>query len=734
MSAPKIAHVLIDAGIFDYGIGEHKGVQVGMQVKVPLQNRTVTGLVLALKNESAFAKLKAIQELVHEEPLLPPDLFELGLWIAKYYATPPGKVFRTLLPPNVRKELVKVKLQQLVRPLVSLNQLQEKCGQLRLKHPSQAKVLDALLESPKGIFLTALKETAGVTSSPVETLAKQKLIELVEVAVDRSILLDQEFFPTKPKNLSEEQSAALSKIEESLQDKKFQTHLLHGVTGSGKTEVYLQAISSALQKGKRVLFLVPEIALTSQTIERLKGRFKDKIALLHHRLSQGERFDGWHEIRKGNVPIVVGARSALFSPVPDLGLIIVDEEHEPSYKQGDESPRYHARDAAIMRGKLAKATVILGSATPSLESYYNALAGKYLLSTLKSRADSATLPKIRLIDMQSEKNKAQGFSLFSEELIEAMKKRLECGEQTLLFLNRRGYHTSATCSACAHPMRCPHCDLSLTYHLGSAILACHLCDYKIPPPRSCPHCKAHDTLKFKGAGTELVERALHALLPQVRTLRLDADTTRHKGSHSQILRQFRAGKADVLIGTQMIAKGLHLPLVTLVGVIGIDGTLSIPDFRASESAFQLLIQVAGRAGRAELPGEVLIQTKLATHPTMQLAAQQDYLNFYKEEIEVRKLFDYPPFTHLIKLIFSGKEEARLRTDAESVRKLLVAKLPPSVEIHPVIACGHAKIKGVYRYQCLIKTHQILPILNLLPASGKQHKFDLAIDVDPISTY
>lgn len=734
MSNSSIAHVLLDAGIFDYAIPPHLQVQVGMRVKVPLRKQITSGLILALKAESSISGIKPIQEVIGTDPLLPPDLFELGHWMAKYYATSLSKVFKTFLPPSVRKELVKPKFQQWVRPLVSINQLTEKCQELRRSHPSQAKVLDALLASPKGLFLSALKEASAVSMSPIETLAKQKLIELVQVSVDRSIVLDQDFFPTKPKNLSDEQRTSLEKIEESLTAGRFQTHLLHGVTGSGKTEVYLQAITSTLQKGRSVLFLVPEIALTSQTIERLKGRFQDKIALLHHRLSQGERYDSWQQIRAGKVPIVVGARSALFSPLPNLGLLIVDEEHEPSYKQSDESPKYHARDVAVMRGKLANATVVLGSATPSMESYTNALQGKYLLSTLKNRADAATLPKVILVDMQREKEKAKGFTLFSEPLIEGIKNRLKCGEQTLLFLNRRGYQTSATCSACAHTLRCPDCDISLTYHLSHAILACHLCDYKQPLPRTCPNCHGEDTLKYKGAGTEMVERALHALLPEVRTLRLDADTTRHKGSHQQILRQFRAGKADVLIGTQMIAKGLHLPLVTLVGVIGIDSSLSIPDFRASESVFQLLTQVAGRAGRGQLPGEVLIQTQLSDHPTIKLAAAQDFIAFYKEEIQVRQLFDYPPFTHLIKLTFASKEEARCRTSAEEMRNALIKSFPPSVEINPLIPCGHAKIKGLFRFQCLIKSKHILPVLEYLPLAGTHRHFRLSIDVDPISTY
>ncbi|NGX27725.1 MAG: hypothetical protein K940chlam6_01663, partial [Chlamydiae bacterium] len=420
--------------------------------------------------------------------------------------------------------------------------------------------------------------------------------------------------------------------------------------------VYLQAIAHILKQGMGILYLVPEIALTAQTIERFKGRFGgEQIAVLHYRLSDGERFDAWHKIRKGEAKIVIGARSAIFSPVCNLGLIIVDEEHESSFKQSEEAPKYHARDVAVMRAKFSSCPVVLGTATPSIESYTNALQGKYQLHRLSMRADNASLPKVTIIDMKQEFERAKGFTLFSEKLLKGIKERYAKGEQILLFLNRRGYHTTAICSACSHIEKCPHCDLPLTYHRREATLSCHLCDFRKPTPKSCPSCHADGPLKFKGAGTEMVERSLHALFPDIRTLRLDADTTRHKGSHEQIFKQFRSGKADVLIGTQMIAKGLHFPMVTLVGVLGLDGSLNIPDFRASENVFQLLTQVSGRSGRGELMGEVLIQTHLTKHNTILHAASGDFESFYAEEIETREMFGFPPFTHLVKFSFSGEE-------------------------------------------------------------------------------
>jgi primosomal protein N' (replication factor Y) len=593
-----------------------------------------------------------------------------------------------------------------------------------------------VLKSPKGVLLSKLLETAQISRSPIESLIKKKALLCQKIQMDRSPLLDEEYFPTKPKTLNEQQKEALEKIKTSLNQDCFEVRLIHGVTGSGKTEVYLQATEHALQLGKGALFLVPEIALTSQMIERLKSRFQEKIAILHYRLSQGERHDAWHQIRDGKARIAIGARSAVFSPIKNLGLIIVDEEHENSYKQTDEAPAYHARDVAIMRGKIASATVILGSATPSIESYYNVKKGKYQLSVLKNRADSASMPNITIVDMKAEFAKAKGFTLFSDPLLSAIKQRVEVGEQVILFLNRRGYHTAQICKSCSHALQCSHCDANLTFHIGDNVLACHLCDYRLsPPPRECPKCKTEGSLKFKGAGTEMVERALHAFLPEIRTLRLDADTTRHKGSHELLFKQFRAGKADVLIGTQMIAKGLHFPQVTLVGVLNADGSLQIPDFRASETVFQLLTQVAGRSGRGSLNGEVIIQTHMPDHSIIELAKAQDYGRFFEQEIAVRELFQYPPFTHLVKFTFSGKNGEWVQRAAAAMREELIRQLPPNFTILPIVPCGYAKVKGEFRFQFLIKTEKLGRLLIFLQSLIKKEKdYRLLIDVDPLSTF
>lgn len=742
MNTLAIAEVTLDDAVgkhLDYSIPEHLlgKVVAGTRVLVPVLTSRRQGTVVALKRQSPFSPLRDIAELLLGKAHVTEELFQLAGWISYYYCTPLRKVLKTILPSGVRGKS-RNKEQLLIKPAVSIDQLASHCDSLRRQSPTQALVLDALLKSPKGILLSRLLETTHVTRSPIDTLIRKKLLLCQKVQIDRSILSGEEYFPTKPKVLNIEQRETLEKIQDSMDHNRFEVHLVHGVTGSGKTEVYLQAIDHALQLEKGVVFLVPEIALTSQMIERLKGRFQEKIAILHHRLSDGERFDAWHQMRDGNALIAIGARSAVFSPIQHLGLIIVDEEHEASYKSG-EAPSYHARDVAVMRGKIAGATVILGSATPSLESCYNAKQGKYRLSILKARADSATLPAVKIIDMREEFSKNKGFTLFSSALLEGIKQRVEVGEQVILFLNRRGYHTSRVCTHCSHVIQCPDCDINLTYHLGDNVLACHLCDYRLsPPPKACPACHFEGTLKYKGAGTEMVERALHAILPDIRTLRLDADTTRHKGSHEVLFKSFRAGKADVLIGTQMIAKGLHFPQVTLVGVLNADGSLQIPDFRASETVFQLLTQVSGRSGRGALSGEVLIQTHLPDHTIIELAKAQDYEGFYAQEIALREMFHYPPFTHLAKLTFSGKDPRAVRERASSMRSALIAELPSTFEILPVVPCGRAKIKQQWRFQLIIRAQKLGALQKLLQGretkETKEEECHISIDIDPLSTF
>jgi primosomal protein N' (replication factor Y) len=737
----KYASVILDVSVhktLDYGILPELAdkVQRGMKVEVPVRGRQTTGYLYQIKEKPDFIPVQPISRLLSEEALMTEELFELALWIAKYYCASLRDVLQVMLPSPVRKE-TKHKEQLYVMRAKTREELISHCEALRNKNSVQAAVLDVMLNVKKGVLLSELLEAANCSRSTVDALAKKGLLLVDIVRVDRSPLVNEEYIKTRAKTLNGEQKIALQRIQGSLTEQKFATHLLHGVTGSGKTEVYLQAISQALELGKGTIMLVPEISLTAQTIERFRSRFEGQIAILHHRLSDGERFDEWHRIRTGKATIVIGARSAIFSPVPNLGLIIVDEEHENSYKQSESAPAYHARDVAVMRAKLSNSTAILGSATPSLESYRNGQSGKYILSTLRERADAASLPTVTIVDMKREFEKHKGYTTFSDKLLTAIEKRHQAGEQAILFLNRRGYHTTLFCQGCSKALQCRHCDVSLTFHLGSNTLACHLCGFALaPPPTQCPACQSPQTMKFRGIGTEQVQRAIHAVFKEIRSLRLDADTTRHKGSHQKLLREFGSGKADLLIGTQMIAKGLHFPQVTLVGVLNADSSLNIPDFRASETVFQLITQVAGRAGRGNLPGEVIVQTCMPDNSTIQLATRQDYEAFYAEEIGVRELFHYPPFIHLAKLVFSGKNEKQVKAVAEKVRGHLVPQLPSNFELNPVMAAGHAKVKDRYRFQFLVKAPSIYTLNKaieglppLVPSAVK-----LFVDIDPISTF
>ncbi len=737
---PRYASVILDAAVdklLDYGISEEHASKLkrGMRVQVPVRGTLRTAYVYEIKEKSDFPKVLPLAAILSEHELIGESLFELALWMSRYYGTPLRKVIKSMLPASIRQGLAH-KEQYFVKRMQSKEKLRPLCETLREKHPAQAAVLDEMLCAQEGLLLSELLEKSGVSRSPVESLVKKGILQLEQIQIDRSPLIGETYFKTSAKSLNSGQAEALKKIVRSMDGQSFETHLLFGITGSGKTEVYLQAIENVLKLGRSSVILVPEIALTAQTIERFRARFDTGIAVLHHRLSAGERRDEWHRIRKGEAKIVIGARSALFCPLQNLGLILVDEEHDGAYKQSEEAPCYHARDVAVMLGKMTNATVVLGSATPSLESYRNAMEGKYTLSKLTCRATSAKLAHVKIVDMKAEFEKAGGFTTFSAPLIEGIQKRLELGEQTILFLNRRGYHTSLSCKGCGHIFHCPHCDVTLTFHRSKEQLSCHLCKFQlVSTATQCPQCKSYETLKYRGIGTEQVERTLHALFPGVRSLRADGDTTQHKGSHERLFRAFGTGKADVLIGTQMVTKGLHFPAVTLVAVLNADSSLHIPDFRASEQVFQLITQVAGRAGRGALPGEVIIQTQIPSHPIIEFAAAQDYEAFYETEVAVRKQFAYPPFTHLVKLTFSGPNPSEVQATATEVRDMIEKNLDKQYEVHPVTPSGYAKIKDQYRFQCLIRgvsTYPITALLSRLTIHSRRVK--LHLDVDPLSTF
>jgi primosomal protein N' (replication factor Y) len=512
-----------------------------------------------------------------------------------------------------------------------------------------------------------------------------------------------ELLKTEPLTLMPQQADALKQILDAMAEPEPPVLLLHVVTGSGKTEVYLQAISRALEQGKGAIVLVPEIALTPQTVDRFRSRFADKperVAVLHSSLSDGERYDEWHRIRSGEAQIVVGARSALFAPVHNLGLIVVDEEHEPTYKQ-DEAPRYSARDTAVMRGKMEKCAVVLGSATPALESYANARSGKYRYVDMPIRVDDRQMPPIRIVDMRVEAQRDGKPQLFSRDLIEAIRTRIDRAEQTMIFLNRRGFSSSLICPDCGYVAECAHCSVGMTFHKARARLVCHICGEEKPVPTRCPECKS-DQFKYAGAGTEKIEEVMTKLFPKARIERMDSDTMRRKNAHRDILGKFRTGKIDILIGTQMIAKGLDFPNVTLVGVVNPDHALHMADFRAGERVFQLLTQVAGRAGRGEAAGEVIVQTYTPHHPAVQAARRMDFEGFCEQEMAFRKEMGYPPYTHLTCITLRGKNEAEVEAAAEKLFQCLEKCAAGKAALSPAMPAPVARMRGEYRWQMLLR--------------------------------
>ena len=541
------------------------------------------------------------------------------------------------------------------------------------------------------------------------------------------------------------------------------TFLLHGVTGSGKTEVYLQALAHALEQGKGAIVLVPEISLTPQTVERFKARFSSGklqtlVAVLHSHLSAGERHDEWHKIRQGRARIVIGARSAIFAPVEPLGLIIVDEEHEHTYKQ-EEAPRYHARDVAIMRGQMENAVVVLGSATPSMESYYNCKRGKYALLELPERVDDQKMPHVRVVDMRQAAHKEKGTPIFSPQLKEAIHQRLERKEQTILFLNRRGYSTSLQCPKCGFIANCPNCSLALTYHRIEQKLSCHICGHNEKVPSACPNEKCKNpAIRFAGTGTQKVEDVLAKLFPNARVKRMDADAMKRKDDYRRILGDFRTGKIDILVGTQMIAKGLHFPNVTLVGIIYADLALHQPDFRAGERTFQLLTQVAGRAGRGDVEGEVFVQAFAPFHPAIQYARRHDFTGFYEQEVEFREQLKYPPVSRVALLTLKGRNEEKVKFSADHLRKVLESTVhsPQSTaggaggksdsglktgDFRDLIISGPApaplpRAETFYRYQIMLRTRAMSKLsqslAKIIGTLALPEDVILTVDIDPVN--
>jgi primosomal protein N' (replication factor Y) (superfamily II helicase) len=736
----KIAKVVVDLALdreFDYAIPAALTgvVHVGSRVAVPFGKMRAQGYVVGLAEFSTHGRLKEISEVIGKKPLLSDKILELTRWMAKYYCCRVEQAVRCALPEVVRKAQISWKERQ----FATLGKITpEEFAALQKRAKKQACIIE-ILRGEEGVLVAELAQRAGTDAATIKRLAKKGFVIVSDQIQERDPFGGEVFLPTTPLALTGEQQTALELCRAAITTPE-KPVLIRGVTGSGKTEIYLQAIEHTLRQGKDSIVLVPEISLTPQTVERFRARFShQQITVLHSHLSEGERHDQWHKIRNGESHIVIGARSAVFAPVQSLGLIVVDEEHENTYKQED-TPRYNARDIAVMRGKLERAAVILGSATPSLESFYNAQRSRYTLATLSQRVDNQKMPIMRIVDMRQEAKRQKGVQhVLSTKLFTAIESRLAKNEQTILFLNRRGYATHAFCPKCGYVAKCQNCSISLTFHRRAHELRCHLCGHVGPVPERCPDPSCRDpSFKYSGMGTEKVEDAIQAAFPKARVQRMDADVMTKKTMYRDVLNAFRVGKIDILVGTQMIAKGLHFPNVTLVGIIYADMALHLADFRASERTFQLLVQVAGRAGRGDVEGEVIVQSFTPFHPAVQYARQHDFVGFYEQEIEFREELRYPPVTRMVCLTIRSRSENKAQFTAGVLAKELEKQFSKT---NHVLMAGPApaplsRIQGTYRFQIMLRTEQITKLTELLgqllPAFKAPADVTVSVDVDPLS--
>ena len=691
---------------FTYHIPDGMKAKEGMRALVPFGRRNIEGFIIRIYDEVELDyEVKDIIQLVDEKPVLNEEMLELGKYISKKTLSPLTLSYQTMLPSglkarektNINKKIVKY-----------LHVLKD--GEF--KGEKQKQVFDYVKKN--NLVLKA--EANKISSSAVKTLINNGYLEEVEKEVYR---LDEEVeVEKKHYDLTEEQA----KVLESVKFGKFKPYLLHGVTGSGKTLVYIRLIEKVLKQGKEAILLVPEISLTPQVVDIFKKRFGKTIAILHSGLSNGEKYDEWRKIERKEVSIVIGARSAIFAPFTNLGIIIIDEEHSNTYKQ-DNVPRYNAIDVALRRGKTYNIPVVLGSATPSVESYTRAKAGIYELLVMKNRVNKK-MPKVYLVDMKDEFKK--GNRVFSDIFKEKMNDRLSKNEQVLVLLNRRGYSTVITCKECGFTHKCPNCDIPLTYHKNGNIMKCHYCDYKVPRLLECPKCHSKN-INSLGMGTEKLESLIKEEFKDAKVIRMDQDTTRNKGAHKRIIDDFKEGKYNVLVGTQMIAKGLDFPKVTLVCVVNGDATLNIPDFRSSERTYELLSQVSGRAGRDKLDGEVIIQGFNVSHYSIVYAKNNDYESFYNEEMKIRKVLKYPPYYNLCLIKVSGKNYDEVYSEASKITTYLKSNLN-NIVLGPASA-SMPKINNIYYVQIIIKFKNTKEILSYLEFIREHYKKKINVDID-----
>ncbi|MFN0279944.1 MAG: primosomal protein N' [Pyrinomonadaceae bacterium] len=724
-------------------------IKLGARLKLPFGGRNLTGYAVGLHSEIPpeldidLSKLKDIIEVLDDEPFVTPEILKLTEWTADYYASFWGEMLKAALPAGINSEKVRPKRRKAVRLLSTVTDDSDKP-----LTEQQQWIIDLLTANGGKMLFTDVLERADVGASPINTLAKRGIVEVFIEDVMRDPLAGADFPDRDDLTLTGEQQAALDQITLALKnDSVFKAFLLHGVTGSGKTEVYIRAMQSALDAGRSALMLVPEIALTPVFSRRLRTVFGSNVAILHSSLSPGERFDEWRRIRRGDARIAIGTRSAVFAPLENIGLVIVDEEHDTSYRQ-HESPFYNARDVAVMRASMAGAVIVLGSATPAMESFYNAQTGKYSYLNLPDRIGGIGLAEAQLIDMREVFKLAGGKDVaLSPELLDAIKETYRKGEQIIILLNRRGFSQFVLCRTCGEIIKCPNCDITLTFHRRDGNLICHYCNHREKAPRLCPLCDSK-YLYFVGQGTENIADQLTNRFQEMRIARVDRDTMTHKGEIDDVLLKFAAGDIDMLVGTQMIAKGHDFPNVTLVGVISVDIGLGLPDLRSAERTFQLITQVAGRSGRGKLAGKVLIQTYYPEHYALRHAREQDYEGFYKDEIKFRERLSYPPFFVLASIMikhrdlsYASKNANILRRSLDSCQNRLRQRAANAQTIVRVLGPAPAslsRLKNEYRLQIILKAvsrKSLRETLDVALADAEDNGCDMRtifVEIDPVN--
>jgi len=740
--AEVIVNIITDAidRPFHYRVPENLQEEVypGRKVQVPFGSRKVSGYVWNLIPTPEVENVREIASVEDQRVTLTPEFLEMVDWFCKRYFCRTIEAINLLLPPGYER------IKEIREKVVVLSShVKEKPSEfwekLARKAPRQNEIMQLMLQE-EVVPWNRLLKTTGVSSAVVRELEKKGLLKIEERAFNDK----QEAYNSVENNeeelnmvLTPEQQSILTSIEDSLKNNSQENFLIHGVTGSGKTEVYLRSIKACLRLGKNAIILVPEIALTPQMIAYFKNRLPGEVALLHSQLPLRERYNQWFKVKDGRSRVVLGTRSAIFAPLENIGVIIIDEEQENSYKQ-EETPRYHAREVAEWRASYYGATLVMGSATPSIESYWKASTGQMKLVEMKNRATPFALPLVEIVDMRAEMRSGNR-SIFSKSLWEKLNNIADRGEQALLFINRRGFSNFVLCRECGFILRCPHCSVSLTFHSEKTMMVCHYCFYVTQPPEICPDCKG-TYIKYFGAGTQRVEQEIKKYFPQLSVMRMDRDTTSRKGTHKKLWQDFRDGKARIMIGTQMIAKGMDFPGVTLVGVVAADTGIHLPDFRAAERTFQLMTQVSGRAGRGEQKGEVVVQTYHPNHYSIVCVKEHDYHRFYNEEIEYRRELGYPPFEEMLRFLFISQEEGKCYNASLHMNSLIeeyLEKEEVEIEIMGPAPAPLFQIKRYFRYQLILKgknlskiSEELKQIINNYKKTWNSQDVRLTIDFNP----